>query len=195
VPANPRCLSSWECSTGHGRANILFLEQPVLQYSSVKQAQRAAQANIGFVFQASPERQSYRVRKPEISTVLTGTSRTKSASAGLRTSGSFQHCRTTKDLFPKFTIGGQQQLVGVARAVIPGPKLFLDEEHAGNLHSAQGERAEIMRPFHETGTRGGQQSIQGTASEKNATYGKSISSSGGRAGSSSRPKRSMPAVV
>src|SRR5215210_6716777 len=50
-----------------------------------------------------------------------------------------------KDLFPNQLSGGQQQLVGVALAVISSPKLLLADEPTGNLHSAQGD--EIMQLF------------------------------------------------
>ena len=76
-----------------------------------------------------------------------------------------------KDLFPNQLSGGQQQLVGVARAVIQNPKLILADEPTGNLHSAQGE--EIMELFTRL-NEGGTTIIQVTHSEKNAAYGHRI---------------------
>jgi putative ABC transport system ATP-binding protein len=76
-----------------------------------------------------------------------------------------------KDLYPSQLSGGQQQLVGVARAVIAGPKLLLADEPTGNLHSAQGE--EIMELFTQL-NRQGTTIVQVTHSEKNAAYGHRI---------------------
>tara|TARA_R110000764_G_scaffold193677_1_gene278992 strand:- start:295 stop:957 length:663 start_codon:yes stop_codon:yes gene_type:complete len=76
-----------------------------------------------------------------------------------------------QDLFPSQLSGGQQQLVGVARALISSPKLILADEPTGNLNSKQGE--EIMELFKQLNN-DGVTIIQVTHSEKNATYGSRI---------------------
>lgn len=76
-----------------------------------------------------------------------------------------------KDLFPNQLSGGQQQLVGIARALIAKPKLLLADEPTGNLNSKQGE--EIMELFKELNNEG-VAIIQVTHSEKNAAYGSRI---------------------
>ena len=76
-----------------------------------------------------------------------------------------------KDLFPSQLSGGQQQLVGIARALIVKPKLLLADEPTGNLNSRQGE--EIMELFKQLNDEG-VTIIQVTHSEKNASYGSRI---------------------
>ena len=72
-----------------------------------------------------------------------------------------------KNLFPNQLSGGQQQLVGVARAIIAAPKLLLADEPTGNLHSSQGKEVmELFRRLNAEGTT----IIQVTHSEENARY-------------------------
>jgi len=76
-----------------------------------------------------------------------------------------------KDLFPNQLSGGQQQLVGIARAIIGKPSLLLADEPTGNLNSAQGkEIMELFKKLNEEGTT----IIQVTHSEEKAAYGNRI---------------------
>lgn len=77
-----------------------------------------------------------------------------------------------KGLFPTQLSGGQQQLVGIARALVAKPKLILADEPTGNLNSKQGE--EIMELFKQLNVEDGVTIIQVTHSEKNASYGSRI---------------------
>ena len=76
-----------------------------------------------------------------------------------------------KDLFPNQLSGGQQQLVGIARAIIGKPSLLLADEPTGNLNSAQGkEIMDLFKKLNEEGTT----IVQVTHSEEKAAYGNRI---------------------
>ena len=76
-----------------------------------------------------------------------------------------------RDLYPNQLSGGQQQLVGVARALVIEPKVILADEPTGNLHSSQGrEIMDLFKQLNDEGTT----IVQVTHSEENAAYGDRI---------------------
>lgn len=99
-----------------------------------------------------------------------------------------------KDLYPNQLSGGQQQLVGIARAVIHKPPLLLADEPTGNLHSGQAK--EIMELFRELNQQG-TTIVQVTHSETNAGYGSRTIQlrDGWLVGDTSNPSLSQPAEV
>jgi putative ABC transport system ATP-binding protein len=78
------------------------------------------------------------------------------------------HIVAKKDLYPNQLSGGQQQLVGVARALVANPKIILADEPTGNLHSSQAK--EIMELFKKLNQVDGITIVQVTHSEVNASY-------------------------
>jgi len=82
------------------------------------------------------------------------------------------HLVGKKDLYPSQLSGGQQQLVGVARALVARPALILADEPTGNLHSNQGR--EIMELFKQLNEKDGVTIVQVTHSKDNAGYGSRI---------------------
>jgi len=76
-----------------------------------------------------------------------------------------------KDLYPSQLSGGQQQLVGVARAIVASPAVILADEPTGNLHSGQAQEImELFRHLNQQGTT----IVQVTHSETNAAYGSRV---------------------
>jgi len=140
---------------------------------SLKPKQRAdlRNRNIGFVFQSYHLLDDQTVfENLELPLSYRDVSRKDRQSIVCDTLDKFQIVGK-KDLYPTQLSGGQQQLVGIARAVVANPRLILADEPTGNLHSAQGkEIMELFKRLNEEGTT----IIQVTHSETNAAYGNRI---------------------
>jgi putative ABC transport system ATP-binding protein len=147
-----------------------FLDQAVHKLST-KQRNELHKYNIGFVFQSYHLIDDLTVYENlEIPLSYRNIPKKERASLVCDALDRF-NIVAKKDLFPSQLSGGQQQLVGVARAVIQNPKLILADEPTGNLHSAQGEEImELFKKLNQAGTT----IIQVTHSERNATYGNRI---------------------
>ena len=149
----------------------LFLDEPVL---GLKEKQRTAlyKEHIGFVFQAYhliDELTVYEnIETPLIYKNFKSSERKAIVAEMLDRFGIVGK----KDLFPTQLSGGQQQLVGIARALAIKPKLLLADEPTGNLNSKQGQS--IMELFKQLNEEDGVTIVQVTHSEKNAEYGNRI---------------------
>ncbi|HVG15713.1 MAG TPA: ABC transporter ATP-binding protein [Chitinophagaceae bacterium] len=151
--------------------NYLFLDQPVYKLKE-KQRSELYKKNIGFIFQAYhliDELTVYEnIETPLLYQNVKGAERKAMVSDMLDRF----NIVGKKDLFPSQLSGGQQQLVGVVRALIAKPKLLLADEPTGNLNSSQGE--EVMQLFQKLNREEGVTIIQVTHSQKNAEYGTRI---------------------
>lgn len=149
---------------------FLFNEQSVFKMKE-KQRSELYKKHIGFVFQAYHLIDELTVYENiETPLIYQNVKASDRKSLVADTLDRFQIVGK-KDLFPSQLSGGQQQLVGVARALIAKPNLLLADEPTGNLNSRQGE--EIMNLFKEL-NKDGVTIIQVTHSEKNASYGSKI---------------------
>ncbi|MDO6435928.1 ABC transporter ATP-binding protein [Cyclobacterium sp. 1_MG-2023] len=155
---------------GFDEGEYNFLNEPVHQLKEKKRASLFKQY-IGFVFQAYhliDELTVYEnLEMPLLYKKYSGSER-KALVADMLDRFNIVG---KKDLFPTQLSGGQQQLVGIARALIGKPKLILADEPTGNLNSKQGEEImDLFRQLNEEGVT----IIQVTHSKKNAAYGKKI---------------------
>jgi ABC-type lipoprotein export system ATPase subunit len=147
-----------------------FLDQPV-HHLGTKQRSELHKRHIGFVFQSYHLLDNLTVYENlEIPLSYRNIGRKERQGMVADVLDRFQIVGK-KDLYPSQLSGGQQQLVGVARAVIAKPQVLLADEPTGNLHSAQGkEIMELFRTLNEQGTT----IVQVTHSEVNASYGTRI---------------------
>jgi putative ABC transport system ATP-binding protein len=145
-----------------------FLQGQAVHKMNAKQRAELNRRTIGFVFQSYHLIDNLTVAE-NLDTPLSYRDIKKSERASLvaDTLDRF-HIVGKKDLFPNQLSGGQQQLVGIARAVITSPKMILADEPTGNLHSGQAkEIMELFKRLNEEGTT----IVQVTHSEQNAAYG------------------------
>jgi putative ABC transport system ATP-binding protein len=147
-----------------------FLGQRVEELGQ-KQRQDLQKRNIGFVFQSYHLLDDLTVAENlEIPLSYRNVKRSERQAIVADTLDRFQIVGK-KDLYPSQLSGGQQQLVGVARALVASPQLILADEPTGNLHSDQGrEIMELFKQLNDDGTT----IIQVTHSEANAAYGRRI---------------------
>jgi putative ABC transport system ATP-binding protein len=145
-----------------------FLQGQAVHKMNAKQRAELNRRTIGFVFQSYHLIDNLTVAE-NLDTPLSYRDIKKSERAALvaDTLDRF-HIVGKKDLFPNQLSGGQQQLVGVARAVITSPKMILADEPTGNLHSGQAkEIMELFKRLNDEGTT----IVQVTHSEQNAAFG------------------------
>ena len=149
----------------------LLMDEQVHKLSDKKRTQLHRNA-IGFVFQAYHLIDELTVYENiETPLLYKGVSGSERKSKVAEILDRFQMV-AKKDLFPSQLSGGQQQLVGVARALVADPKVIFADEPTGNLHSEQSD--EIMQLFKELNEKDGVTIVQVTHSEKNAAYGNRI---------------------
>jgi ABC-type lipoprotein export system ATPase subunit len=147
-----------------------FLDEPVHKLKE-KSRSKLYKQNIGFVFQAYHLIDELTVYENIETPLLYQDVKSSERRAMVADILDRFQIVGKKDLFPSQLSGGQQQLVGIARALIVKPKLILADEPTGNLNSKQG--VEIMELFTEL-NKEGVTIIQVTHSEKNAEYGTRI---------------------
>jgi ABC-type lipoprotein export system ATPase subunit len=155
----------------HGWNGEYFLGQTAVHHLKPKERATLRNEQIGFVFQSYHLLDDLTVYE-NLDIPLSYRRFSKAERAGIvaDTLDRF-NIVGKKDLYPRQLSGGQQQLIGVARAIIANPNLLLADEPTGNLHSSQGE--EIMELFKKLNDEG-MTIIQVTHSERNAGYGNRI---------------------
>lgn len=149
----------------------LFEDVPVQKLSEKKRTE-LHRTSIGFVFQAYHLIDELTVYENiETPLLYKGQSSSERKSRVADVLDRFNMV-AKKDLFPTQLSGGQQQLVGIARAIVAEPKIIFADEPTGNLHSEQAKQ--IMELFKELNEKDGVTIVQVTHSEENATYGNRV---------------------
>src|ERR1700716_3925682 len=155
----------------HGWTGEFFFNDTAVHHLKAKERAALRNEQIGFVFQQYHLLDDLTVYENlDIPLSYRKVSKAERAAIVADTLDEFQIV-AKRDLYPRQLSGGQQQLVGVARAIISIPKVISADEPTGNLHSSQGE--EIMELFKKLNAEG-TTIVQVTHSEKNASYGNRI---------------------
>ena len=149
----------------------LFMDEKVDKLSEKKRTE-LHRHRIGFVFQAYHLIDELTVYENiETPLLYKGTSSSERKSRVAELLDRFNMV-AKKDLFPSQLSGVQQQVVGVARAIVHEPKIIFADEPTGNLHSEQAQQ--IMELFKELNQKDGVSIVQVTHSEVNAGYGNRV---------------------
>ena len=156
----------------HGWTGEYFFDQTAVHHLKAKERATLRNERIGFVFQQYHLLDDLTVYE-NLDIPLSYRRYSKSERSALVADAldRFQIVGK-KDLYPAQLSGGQQQLVGIARALVAKPALILADEPTGNLHSDQGR--EIMELFKKLNQEDGVTIIQVTHSNENAAYGTKI---------------------
>ncbi|MDA3930737.1 MAG: ABC transporter ATP-binding protein [Prolixibacteraceae bacterium] len=148
-----------------------FLDQPAHQIKEKKKVE-FHRNYVGFIFQAFHLIEEMTVYENIETPLIYKGVKSKDRKAMVADMLDRFNMVAKKDLFPAQLSGGQQQMVGIARAIVGKPKLLLADEPTGNLHSEQGKQ--IMALLKKLNEEEKITIIQVTHNEEFANYGKRI---------------------